>query len=82
MVAGVLYGAISAIAVLSLLYPILLFRPVLVGLDPTTEILFGNFNSFDYYVSNFPTLFLILMGTGTILGALSSFLAVRRYLKS
>ena len=82
MVAGVLYGIVSSIAVLALLFPILLYYPVLIGLDPTTELLFGSFNSFDYYTAHFLLFFLVLVGTGIALGALSSYLAVRRYLRT
>ena len=80
MVAGVLYGLVSSILVLILLYPILLYRPVLIGLDPTTELLFGSFNSFEYYTAHFLLFFVVLTGTAVALGALSSYLAVRRYL--
>jgi len=80
MVAGVLYGLVSSIVVLILLYPILLYRPVLIGLDPTTELLFGSFNSFEYYTAHFLLFFVVLTGTAVALGALSPYLAVRRYL--
>ena len=81
MVAGVLYGVVSSVVVLVLLYPILLYYPVLIGLDPTTELLFGNFNSFAYYTANFLLFFVAVTGTSIALGALSSYLAVRRYLR-
>ena len=82
VIAGVLYGVISGLIVLLLLYPILAFRPVLIGLDSTSEILFGNFDAFQYYVSSFPLIFLTIIFTGVTLGALSSYLAVRRYLRT
>ncbi|TSC86124.1 MAG: membrane protein of unknown function [Parcubacteria group bacterium Gr01-1014_8] len=82
VIAGVLYGVISAIVVLVLLYPVLLFYPVLVGLDASSEVLFGSFDSFAYYVDNFALLFVVLTAVGMGLGALSSYLAVRRYLRS
>ena len=81
LIAGVLYGAIAGLMVLILMYPILRFYPVLVGLDSTAEILFGSFDSFDYYVSNFILFFFSILGAGMGLGALSSYLSVRRYLK-
>lgn len=74
MVAGVLYGVISGLVVLVLLYPLTLW------LGPGSEQFFGSFNVFSYFVSAFPLLFLIIMGSGIGLGALSSYLAVRRYL--
>jgi cell division transport system permease protein len=74
VIAGVLYGLISAIFVLIILYPIV------VWLGPPSQDFFGTFNVFDYYTSTFPRLSLLLIGTGIALGAASSYLAVRRYL--
>jgi len=76
MIAGVLYGVISGLIVLALLYPITLY------LGPSSERFFGAFNVFGYYIASFPLFFLIVMGSGILLGALSSFLAVRRYLNA
>lgn len=76
MIAGILYGAISGIIVLLLLYPLTLW------LGPGTERFLGSFNVFSYFISAFPTLFLVIMGSGIALGALSSYLAVRRYLNA
>jgi hypothetical protein len=42
---------------------------------------FGGVNVFSYYLSHFPMFLLIIVGTGVVLGAIASFLAVRRYLK-
>jgi len=41
---------------------------------------FGVFNIYDYYISNFFQVFAIILLSGIILGVISSFLAVRRYL--
>ncbi|MCR4280738.1 MAG: ABC transporter permease [Candidatus Kaiserbacteria bacterium] len=76
MVAGVLYGVISGIVVLILLYPITLY------ISPALERFLGTFNAFSYYTENFAFIFLTVIGSGIALGALSSFLAVRRYLSS
>lgn len=81
LIAGVLYGVVAGFIVLVVMYPILRFNPVLIGLDPTTEILFGAFDSFAYYTQNFALFFFVIIGTGIVLGALSSYLSVRRYLK-
>lgn len=76
MIAGVLYGVISGLVVLVLLYPLTLW------LGPGSERFLGTFNVFSYFVTAFPLLFLVIMGSGIALGALSSYLAVRRYLRS
>ncbi|HET8581497.1 MAG TPA: permease-like cell division protein FtsX [Candidatus Paceibacterota bacterium] len=75
VVAGVLYGIIAAILVLVLMYPVTFY------LGGPSERFFGTFNTFTYYMHAFPLIFSIILGTGIVLGALSSFLAVRRYLR-
>ncbi len=74
VIAGILYGIVSGIIVLAVLYPIAAW------LGPPSQAFFGSFNVFDYFTGSFPFLFLTVMGTGIALGAISSFLAVRRYL--
>lgn len=75
MVAGVLYGVISAAVVLILLYP------VTAWLGPPSERFLVDFNVFNYFVSSLPMLIFTIAGSGIALGALSSYLAVRRYLR-
>lgn len=75
MVEGVLYGVFAGLLTLSLLYPLTYW------LGRTTQNFFGGINVFEYYMSHFALLVLIIMGSGVLLGALASFLAVRRYLK-
>ncbi len=75
-VAGALYGFVSAIITLILFYPITLW------LGSTTESFFVGFNVFQYYTSKFGEFFLIIVGSGVIIGSISSYLAVRKYLKS
>lgn len=74
MVEGVLYGVVSGMLTLILFYPFTYW------LGSATENFFGGINIFSYYVTHFPLFFLLIIGTGVILGAISSFLAVRRYL--
>lgn len=76
MIAGVLYGVVSGVMVLVILYPLAAW------IGPGSERFFGTFNVFDYFIGSFPLIFLVIMGSGVALGALSSFLAVRRYLKA
>ncbi len=75
-VAGALYGFVSAIITLILFYPLTLW------LGSTTESFFVGFNVFHYYASNFGEFFLILICSGIAIGSVSSYLAVRKYLKS
>lgn len=72
---GVLYGVVAGVVTLLLFYPLTLW------LGPITEGFFNEINIFQYYLDNFGQIFLIIMGTGILLGAVSSYLAVRRYLK-
>ena len=72
---GVLYGVVAGILTLILFYPLTLW------LGPLTEGFFNDINIFQYYLDNFGQIFLIIMGTGVVLGAISSYLAVRRYLR-
>ena len=74
-VAGAIYGAVSSIITLVLFYPITIW------IGNTTSNFLGGMNIFDYYTSNFGQIFLILLGSGVAIGAISSFLAVRKYLK-
>lgn len=76
MIAGILYGLIAGIVVLLVLYPFTAW------IGPASERFFGSFNVFDYYVGNFPSLLLSILGLGIALGAISSYLAVRRYLRN
>ena len=75
MVAGILYGVVSALIVLLAMYPLTL------SFGPASQQFFGTFNVFTYFTTNFAFLLLVVLGSGIALGALSSFLAVRRYLK-
>lgn len=76
IVTGAMYGVVSSILVLILLYPITLY------IGPTIAKIFFDLNIFNYYVNNFPQMFLIIFGSGIALGAIASFLAVNRYLKN
>ena len=76
VVAGILYGLISGLIVMLLLYPIT------AALGPGSEEFLGNFNVFTYFTGSFAFLLVAIMGSGIILGALSSYLAIRRYLRA
>ncbi len=73
-VAGAIYGFISGILAL------ILFYPITIWLGDKTETFFVGINLFRYYTSNFGEIFLIIVGSGIFIGAISSYLAVRKYL--
>ncbi|MBP9749223.1 MAG: ABC transporter permease [Candidatus Pacebacteria bacterium] len=75
VIEGMMYGVIAAIIALVSFYPLVLW------LGPSTQQFFGTINLFSYYTGNFGQIFLTIMGTGMFLGALSSFLAVKKYLR-
>lgn len=75
LVTGAMYGIFSSILTL------ILFWPLTFWLGPTTERFFVATNIFDYYVSSFFQMFVIIVGSGIFIGAISSFLAIKRYLR-
>ena len=75
VIEGVLYGVFSAIITMVIFYPVTLW------LGPATERFFGGPNIFQYYLSNFIQIFLLLLAVGIAIGVLSSSVAIRRYLK-
>jgi cell division transport system permease protein len=73
MVEGALYGLIATgVATI-------IFLPVTYWLGANMSDFLG-MNLFDYYIANFFQIFLIVLGSGILLGIISSFLAVRKYL--
>ncbi|HET8575163.1 MAG TPA: permease-like cell division protein FtsX [Candidatus Paceibacterota bacterium] len=75
VVEGALYGIVSAIIAAAIFYPVTMW------LGGATQNFFLGLNIYDYYITNFGEIFLVLLGSGVLLGAISSFLAVRRHLK-
>jgi cell division transport system permease protein len=75
LVEGMIYGVISSIITMILYYPMTLW----VGANMTS---FLGLNLHDYYISNFFELLIITSVFGMILGVISSYFAVRAYLKN
>ena len=75
IVEGAMYGMVSAIVATALFYPVTLW------MKGATQDFYGGIDLFFYYIANLNQIFLVLLGVGVFLGILSSFLAVRRYLK-
>jgi cell division transport system permease protein len=76
VVEGVLCGAIAAVLAL------IVSAPVLFAVDPYLNIFIPGMNLFQYFLSHFVLLFVYILLFGVVLGAVSSFVAVRRYLKN
>ena len=75
VITGIIVGLISG------LITMLIFFPTSYYFGETTENFFIGLNIFDYYISNFFQILFIVVGSGVMIGAISSFLAVRKYLK-
>lgn len=75
MVEGVMIGLVAALATL------LLFYPLAWWMGNATQGFFGGINVFYYYLSHFVLFFAVIAGSGVLLGAAASYLAVRRYLR-
>ena len=73
MVEGILYGATAG------LISLVLFFPLAYALKGASLAMF-NADIFSYYLSHLPLFFVVLIFSGGLLGAVSSFLAVRKYL--
>jgi cell division transport system permease protein len=74
IVAGIISGAVSGLIAIALFYPAAWYA----GGELSAWL--GGFNLFEYYVSNFPMIFGIIVGSGMLLGGIASFLGVRKYL--
>ena len=71
---GIMYGLVSGVLALLVMYPAVLY------LGPATESFFS-FNIFNYFVQNFAYLFGVLVGSGIGIGIISSIFAIARYLR-
>tara|TARA_B100000745_G_scaffold173853_1_gene113921 strand:- start:1037 stop:1963 length:927 start_codon:yes stop_codon:yes gene_type:complete len=76
IIEGVLYGVAATIITIIFFYPVTFYFA-----EYTQEWL-GGVNLFEYYTSNFGFIFMMLLAAGVVLGVISSFLAVQKYLKS
>lgn len=72
---AILAGVIAAIVALVLLVPITYW------LGPITEAFFVGLNVFNYYIQHFGEFLGILLVSGAAIGAISSFIAVKKYLR-
>jgi cell division transport system permease protein len=75
VVTGVITGIIASLMVIALLWPATWYAGI------KTAGWFGGFDVAGYYAENFWFIFLILILSGVLLGAVASVLAINRYLK-
>jgi len=73
LVAGTLYGVISGMVAIAIFFPLTFL------LREATVTAFGT-DIFSLYIDQFFVFFIVLIGAGALLGGISSFLAVRKYL--
>lgn len=82
VIVGVMQGLIAGVLVLLLLYPALLWDESLFYPFPSfTDSPYVQDLLFNYFVTEFGTIFLVVVGGGVLISAASSFLAVRKYLR-
>lgn len=74
LIEGAVYGLISALVTLILFFPLTLF------LRSGIAEAFSGVDLFSMYVSQFSFFAVVIIGVGVILGVVSTFLAVRKYL--
>lgn len=74
MTEGILAGCSATVLA------ILIFLPATLWMSKFTTVFFGGMDIFAYYVNNLPQIFIILLVIGVLLGIISSFFAIRKYL--
>ena len=85
VVSGIMYGIISGVLTLIVLGVFAYYSDVAIlkfaGIQGAQDfsLIINVFSS--YFISNFGQIFAIIMGSGIVLGAISSYLAVKRYLR-
>lgn len=75
VVGGIMYGVFSSVVTMLILLPIVYWA------GPYTASLGTGLNLYHYYISNFIQIFGIILLSGVLIGILSSYLAVKKYLK-
>lgn len=75
MVEGLVYGVVASVITLVIFYPVTLW------LTNNTQAFFGGMSILKYYADNFLQLLVILLVSGILLGIVSAWLAIRKYLR-
>ena len=76
VISGLLSGVISALIIL------IAFAVITFFINHYYGLYFVGFNLFNYYITNFLQILGIILGSGIVLGALASYLAVHKYLRN
>ena len=74
VVTGFMYGIAASLITVILLYPIMFYARGF-------TISFAGVDLLQYYLKHFGEIFILLVGSGVLIGGISSYLAVRRYLE-
>lgn len=74
VVEGILYGLVAGLLTILFMYPVTYW------LKNTTQAFYGGVDLLHYFVANFVQIFFVVLFSGMALGAVSSYLAVRKYL--
>ncbi len=74
VITGIMYGVISAVLSLAIFFPIMYSLR-------TFGNAFASIDLFQYYLTNFGQIFILILVSGALIGGVSSYLAVKRYLK-
>lgn len=75
LIEGLLYGMVGSLVTVLVLWPSLVFA------SSQWDIIFSEINLLAWFENNVLAVWLLLFGVGTVLGLLSSLIAIRRYLK-
>jgi len=81
VISGLLQGFIAGVMALLVVYPVLIWNESLFYPFPFFDSFDNGRLLFNFFINNFSTVFLKVTGAGLGIGAVSSFVAVRRYLK-
>ena len=75
IVVGAMYGLVASLLTL------LIFYPLTYWVGPTTAQIFEGLNLFKYYVASFADIFFMIVVAGILIGSISSYLAIKKYLR-
>lgn len=75
VIVGMIYGLVAT------LFTLILFLPITYWIGGETQGFFIGLNLFSFYLGDFIKIFLLLLGSGLFVGAVSATIAIRQYLR-